>query len=313
MERLKVTIIIPVYNGSNYIRDAIDSALNQTYRHIEIIVVNDGSNDDGKTDQIIRSYGDKVIYLNKQNGGVASALNHGIEVMTGSFFCWLSHDDIYLPNKIEKHIEFHKSSENMFDFVSYHDYKSIDQNGRITGRRFVEKDDKNIDRYLAYKFPINFCSLMIPKKILDETRLFDEKNPVWADHKFLVDISVNYEFRYMEGVYTLIRRHRGQVTNTNSKMIFYSNESLIYGFNSWLKNQNHNNTELCKIMYHMIDSTSKRGYIIAAKRILSELKKANYTKWLVAYVLSTYNYFLKLIKKSIRKRIVYFRKRLHFI
>ena len=74
----KVSIIIPVYNGANYLRDAINSALNQTYKNIEIIVVNDGSNDNGRTDEIALSYGNKIKYIKKKNGGVASALNVGI-------------------------------------------------------------------------------------------------------------------------------------------------------------------------------------------------------------------------------------------
>ena len=76
-----VSIIIPVYNGANYMREAIDSALAQTYRNIEIIVVNDGSNDNGETERIALSYGDKIKYFHKENGGVSSALNLGIQNM----------------------------------------------------------------------------------------------------------------------------------------------------------------------------------------------------------------------------------------
>ena len=63
----KVSIIIPVYNGSNYVKEAIDSALAQTYENKEIIVVNDGSNDEGATRECVLSYGDKVIYYEKEN------------------------------------------------------------------------------------------------------------------------------------------------------------------------------------------------------------------------------------------------------
>ena len=75
----KVSIIIPVYNGSNYVKEAIDSALAQTYKNKEIIVVNDGSTDEGATRDIVKSYGDKVTYYEKENGGVSTALNLGIE------------------------------------------------------------------------------------------------------------------------------------------------------------------------------------------------------------------------------------------
>ena len=73
-----VSIVIPAYNASNYLSNAIDSALAQTYKNIEIIVVNDGSKDDGATRKIAESYGDKILYFEKSNGGSSSALNYGI-------------------------------------------------------------------------------------------------------------------------------------------------------------------------------------------------------------------------------------------
>ena len=71
-----VTIVIPVFNGSNYVTSAINSALAQTYNKVEIVVVNDGSTDN--TEEIVKSYGNKIRYFIKKNGGVASALNFAI-------------------------------------------------------------------------------------------------------------------------------------------------------------------------------------------------------------------------------------------
>jgi glycosyltransferase involved in cell wall biosynthesis len=102
-----VSIIIPTYNGSNYMKYAIDSALAQTYANVEVVVVNDGSCDDGKTDEIAKSYGGKIVYINReQNMGIAYTLNEGVGAMSGEYFAWLSHDDVYLQNKIEAHVHF---------------------------------------------------------------------------------------------------------------------------------------------------------------------------------------------------------------
>ena len=102
----KVTIIIPVYNGSNFLAQAIDAALAQTYKNCEILVINDGSKDDGASEKIALSYGDKIKYFCKENGGVSSVLNFAFTKMEGEWFSWLSHDDLYLPEKIEKQIAF---------------------------------------------------------------------------------------------------------------------------------------------------------------------------------------------------------------
>ena len=117
----KVSIIIPVYNGSDFMKEAIDSAINQAYKSIEIIVINDGSKDDGKTKNIALSYGNNIRYFEKENGGVATALNLGIKEMTGEYFSWLSHDDYYYPKKIEKQINFLKKQKNkeMILFSNY--------------------------------------------------------------------------------------------------------------------------------------------------------------------------------------------------
>ena len=88
----KVYIIIPVYNGSNYVAQAIESAINQTYKNIEIIIINDGSNDEGKTKAAVEPFlsDSRVQYIEKENGGVSSVLNLGLSLMKGDFFCWLS-------------------------------------------------------------------------------------------------------------------------------------------------------------------------------------------------------------------------------
>ena len=74
-----VSIVIPVYNGSDFLVEAIESAINQTYKNIEVLVVNDGSNDNNATEKICKSFGEKVRCFYKENGGVATALNLGIK------------------------------------------------------------------------------------------------------------------------------------------------------------------------------------------------------------------------------------------
>src|SRR5258708_36343533 len=69
---MRVSIVIPVYNGSNFLAEAIDSALAQTYGDVEVLVINDGARDDGETERIALSYGDRVRYIVKPNGGGGS-------------------------------------------------------------------------------------------------------------------------------------------------------------------------------------------------------------------------------------------------
>ncbi|MEM1239884.1 MAG: glycosyltransferase family 2 protein [Cyanobacteria bacterium P01_H01_bin.26] len=93
-----VSILINNYNYGSFLSQAVDSALNQTYQNIEVIVIDDGSQDNSPA--VIRSYGDKVTPVLKENGGQASALNAGFAKSRGDIICLLDADDIYLPDKV---------------------------------------------------------------------------------------------------------------------------------------------------------------------------------------------------------------------
>lgn len=95
-----VSILINNYNYGRFLRDAIDSALGQTYSNIEVIVVDDGSTDDSR--EIIASYGDRITSVLKENGGQASAFNAGFRASHGEWLLFLDSDDLFLPGKAQE-------------------------------------------------------------------------------------------------------------------------------------------------------------------------------------------------------------------
>jgi len=179
-----VSIIIPVYNGSNYLKEAIDSALNQTYGNLEVLVINDGSCDEGQTDQIALSYGDRIKYFSKPNGGVASALNLGIEQMLGEYFSWLSHDDMYFPDKISAQIELLSNVEDK-STIAFSGWTIIDDIGKSMHQVLPLK--KYTDRQLSISLfallhgQINGCSLLIHRSHFERVGIFNEKLPTTQD------------------------------------------------------------------------------------------------------------------------------------
>ena len=223
----KVTIVIPVYNGANYIKYAIESALSQTYAHIEILVVDDGSTDD--TGDIVRSYGDKVRYINKKNGGVSSALNLALKEMTGKYFSWLSHDDVYEPNKIKTEIEFLRSNNWLGKkVIVFSDYYLINTKGKIIGES--KKDHEEIEKkpeYILLKGHINGLSLLIPKMAFDEYGEFDTELVCTQDYEMWKRMSKTYRFVHIPEFLVSTRWHANQVTNTNEKVITEGNEFYI--------------------------------------------------------------------------------------
>ena len=99
----KVSVVIPTFNSAVYLRDSIDSALNQTFSALEIIVVNDGSTD--CTEDVLKEYHDDVIYLSQKNRGPSSARNLAMRHAKGEYIAFLDADDLWLPEKIEKQME----------------------------------------------------------------------------------------------------------------------------------------------------------------------------------------------------------------
>lgn len=208
----KVSIVIPVYNGSDYLKEAIESALAQTYDNIEIIIVNDGSKDDGKTEQIAMSYGDRIGYFKKENGGVSTALNLAIRNMQGDYFSWLSHDDIYFSEKIKIQVEYLSKQENK-NLVLYSDYAYINEKSEII-------NNISLPHYEAKKFRpffiqggyVNGCTLLIPKICFDACGLFNTKLKITQDYELWFVISEKFEFHHLSDILVYSRIHENQVT-----------------------------------------------------------------------------------------------------
>ncbi len=218
-----VSIVIPVYNGANYMRIAIDSALAQTYKNLEVIVVNDGSSDNGETDRIARSYGERIRYFTKQNGGVSTALNYGIENMNGEWFSWLSHDDVYKPEKIEKEIETLNRQLEMDkrllaeNCVVYCKSEQINAQGKVIMRRRYKtqerRDLNSILLSLSYMH-VGGCTVLIPKKAFERIGLFDPARKNVQDKYLIYKLYLNnYTFLFTNEYLVQSRRHKEQTGN----------------------------------------------------------------------------------------------------
>jgi len=95
----RVTICMPVFSGGHYFHSAFASALAQDYANLEILLVNDGSTDEGETEHIALAHGDRVRCLRQENRSVAGAMNTALANMSGDFFALLSQNDLHLPHK----------------------------------------------------------------------------------------------------------------------------------------------------------------------------------------------------------------------
>ena len=168
-----ISVIIPTYNCAEYIAEAIDSVLNQTFTDFEIIVVDDGSTDE--TAAIMKRYGDKVRYIRQKNNGPAVARNLGINTARGEFIAFLDADDIWHPEKLE--IQHHYLEEHTECALVYANCSTFTETGLKTaaydGTHRKVYSGNIFDRLYRRNF-IACISVMLRKECLETTGLFPE-------------------------------------------------------------------------------------------------------------------------------------------
>lgn len=217
-KKCSVSIIIPVYNGSNYMREAIDSALAQDYSIFEVIVVNDGSTDGNKTEQIAKSYGSKIRYFYKENGGVSSALNLGIKNSNGEWISWLSHDDIYPKDKLSKLLkilEKHKEAKFIYGKAFY-----IDENGKSHEKGIYDwkqKKDIPLIRQFLESNKISGCATIVHKDVFKKVGYFNPENKTAQDYEMWMMISVYFKMYRSPHIAVKSRWHKDMGTVTMAR------------------------------------------------------------------------------------------------
>ncbi|HEY0828710.1 MAG TPA: glycosyltransferase [Bacilli bacterium] len=203
-----VTIIIPFYNCP-YVDQAIESALNQSKRNFEIIVV-----DDGSTLHVnkIQPYLPYIYYLQKANGGTASALNHGIRMASGKYIAWLSSDDRFYPDKLNNQLYFMLERGASISFTNF---DMINSENHITQHSAAIKFTTVMEfyRYFFSGNPINGCTIMAKKQLFSQVGLFDEALPYTQDlDLWFRAMLTGYEFHYLNHSLTGYRWHNGMGT-----------------------------------------------------------------------------------------------------
>ena len=229
----KVSIVIPVYNGTNYMRDAINCALNQTYSNIEVIVVNDGSCDNGATDAVAKSYGDRIRYFLKENGGVSSALNYGISKMTGDYMAWLSHDDMYSPSRIQDAVDLLKRHDMLGKkCVGFSGGYVMDAEGtRIKDLRNKFEANRIYTGYevlniMTVSGTLYGCSFLFPRNVFDKVGGFDESLRYSQDSLMWYRIFLaGYSLVSDNKPNVMSRMHGAQVSHTRRDL--FAHDALV--------------------------------------------------------------------------------------
>ena len=200
-----VSVIVPTYKGTEFLREAIDSILAQTYPAVEAIIINDGSPDN--TAEVLAEYGTKIVAITQQNAGTAAARNRGLTSVTGQYVAFLDHDDLWHPEKLEKQ---------MAVFTNRPDAGMV-----ICGRQFFDhythqitsqhpaEPELDVHTLLSMQ-AIALQSVIIKKSVLDEIGSFDQSVSGADDWELTIRIAAKYPVLGVPECLVDIRGHEGQ-------------------------------------------------------------------------------------------------------
>ena len=304
MKRKKISVIIPVYNCENYISDCINSVIKQSYKNIEIILVNDGSSDN--SENIINSFSknDKRIkYFSKNNAGVSSARNYGIEHSTGDFIIFIDADDFieedYIANLIKNNEE--------FDFAMM-GYKIWDS----SNNRYITNNCKpfsgniyafmkNIFNYIHSPILLGPCFKLFKRKIIiDNNILFPEDISFGEDAEFVF----NY-LKYISKVRCINKTeyvYRKAGNNSLSSKFIENKMDLYYRVNKNIKNLFKEKDLYSNNIKLELEQILLNNFISYCHELFSNSEKYIYNKKLFLYYYNKYN-INNIIKRIEKKNI----------
>jgi len=199
-----ISIILPVYNAEKYIKEAVESVLNQTYQHWELLIINDGSTDN--SENLLLNFQDhRIKYFTQENKGVSAARNVGLKKMEGDFFCFLDADDILTPTSLEKRVT-HLDKNNTLDFVD----------GRV---QYMNTSEKLLPKYYAPSYKGN------PKKALLSLSSNCFQGPTWMVRR---RNNIHYQFdenlKYTEDLFfylSICDQMNGEYDAISDTILYY--------------------------------------------------------------------------------------------
>lgn len=265
----KISVIIPVYNVEEYLEEAVNSIIKQTYKNLEIILVNDGSTDSsGQICDKCKNIDDRIIVIHQENRGLSGARNSGLKIATGKYLMFLDSDDLYEQNACE--IMYNEIEKRNADYV-IGNYINIDEDGTRWENPVFSTEKYSNMKLSIYDYDKSFylmnssvCNKIFRKSFIDSLDLkFVERLPaedaIFTTYCFIKSSSVYY---VEDVIYQYRQRYSNSISNSCSKKYFdginkayriiyenfRDNDQLEYYRYFYAKSMNY-------IIYKFIDST----------------------------------------------------------
>lgn len=213
-----ISVVMSVKDGEKYVKDTVDSILNQTLTNFEFIIINDGSSD--KTTDILNAYVDDriTIVTHKEPHGIPRSLNEGLRLAQGQYIARMDGDDICEPNRFEVQVaHMEKNSKCVVLGASYY---LMDENGHSYRKAYSNYSDAANRFMLMYNYPFCNPSLMLRRETLVQNDLFYSENMAVAeDHEFLMRLAQFGEIECTPEYLFHYRTHAGGISKAKKELI----------------------------------------------------------------------------------------------
>jgi len=225
MNKNLVTVLINSYNGEKTIYQTIKSALAQTYKNYEILIIDDASGDN--TINLVKKFNNKKLrlYRNKKNIGLGKSRVLAQSKIQGEYVCILDQDDIWNKNKIKSQLKLFLKDKKVGLVAT--GYKLIDKNNKIISLENKYYDMKNFINYLSFKNIFAHSTIMYKTKYAKSVGWYSNKLIYAQDYDLTVNILKKYEFRFLKNILVKIRTNHTSMTQSYAFWRIKVNENLI--------------------------------------------------------------------------------------
>lgn len=212
-----ISVLLPVYNGEKYIKQSVSSVLNQTFRNIELVIIDDGSGDN--TAELIKEFTDERIrYFRTEHKGTPAALNYGVKKCRYAWIARIDADDLIVPERLEKQAEYLNENPACGVLSAWSVY--FKDPAKILFLLKEPLTHQKIYKYLDIHNPINQSAMMIRKSILKDFP-FNEKLNSNEDYELMYRIRDDTVFANLPEVLVYTRFRKDSRTNTGERTNLY--------------------------------------------------------------------------------------------
>lgn len=256
-----ISVIIPVYNVEEYIEECLNSVLSQTLTNIEIIIVNDGTKDNS-IEKVLKYDDNRIVILNKENGGLSSARNEGLKIAKGKYTYFIDSDDFLLDNKcLEEMYEIAEKDSsdiivgNGYKYYSENNMKELYRDRRIFKRSVMNSKDFLIEFINSNSMQIPVYYNMYKTDFLKQNNLFFKVGRIHEDQEFITrafllsdKVSI-----YPKSFYAYRQREGSIMSGTKKDLSVQHTIKNCFELERYY-NKNVNDTELKKVLLNKLVS-----------------------------------------------------------